>query len=510
MRIHTTYNPINQSQAENAREVLPDTAQGFDAALVSLDTPTGAIRAMVGGRGFVPGENEVNMALSPRQTGSSIKFFVLAAAMQAGAQADDIIDGQNLCTFAVPDAEPFVIKDAVSRPPDTLAQMTWRSINCAYVRLAQIVGLNRMVDTVYRMSESVYLYPGQPAGDRPAGAEGLQPFVSFSTGANEMSPMDMASGAQTIANGGLHHEPYYVEWVDTADGQRIYTHADAGTQVLDRPVALAATDTLKGVLVSGTGRNYPLEGGRPAAGKTGTQADNTNAWFVGFTPEITTAVWVGDPNGYTPMVNVPEFGGANASRVQGGRYPTQIWKTYMDEALRGLPFQDWELPPPPARPPARLFLPGNECLSRTVATGGEVVGTVPPPAAVPPAGPTGFRYAAPAQAPPSAPPAPRRPAPPRPRRPRRLRRRRRHRRASARRRRRRRRRSRHPDHGARRHPTRGRRRRHDRAARRPRPTGPDPVDAADATPSAPADPTADGSVMSWVPRAGPARTVAGC
>ena len=117
LRIHTTYNPINQSQAEQARNVLPDTAQGFDAALVSLDTPTGAIRAMVGGRGFVPGENEVNMALSPRQTGSSIKFFVLAAALQAGAQPDDIIDGQNVCTFAVPDAEPFVIKDAVSRAP---------------------------------------------------------------------------------------------------------------------------------------------------------------------------------------------------------------------------------------------------------------------------------------------------------------------------------------------------------------------------------------------------------
>ena len=115
LRIHTTYNPINQFQAEQARNVLPDTAQGFDAALVSLDTPTGAIRAMVGGRGFVPGENEVNMALSPRQTGSSIKFFVLAAALQAGAQADDIIDGQNVCTFAVPDRR--AVRDQGRRQP---------------------------------------------------------------------------------------------------------------------------------------------------------------------------------------------------------------------------------------------------------------------------------------------------------------------------------------------------------------------------------------------------------
>ena len=108
--------------------------------------------------------------------------------------------------------------------------MTWRSINCAYVRLAQIVGLNRVVDTTYRMSQSVYLYPGQPAEERRP----IEPFVSYSTGANEMARSTWPSGAQTIANGGLHHEPYYVEAIDAADGRRIYTHADAGTQVLDR------------------------------------------------------------------------------------------------------------------------------------------------------------------------------------------------------------------------------------------------------------------------------------
>ncbi|MET0579880.1 MAG: transglycosylase domain-containing protein, partial [Ilumatobacteraceae bacterium] len=350
LRIHTTFNPVYQLQAEQARNVLPDNAQGFDAAVVSLDTSTGAIRAMVGGRGFVPNEREVNMALQPRQTGSSIKLFVLAAALQAGAQADDIIDGANNCSFDVPDQPPFVIKDATSRAPDTVAAMTWYSINCAYVRLAQIVGLNRMVDTTYRMAQSVYLYPGQPASERRP----LEPFVSYSTGANEMAPIDMAAGAQTIANGGLHHEPYYVDAIDAADGRRIYTHSDAGTQVLDKAVALAATDALKGVLRVGTARANPLANGRPAAGKTGTQQDNTNAWFVGFTPQLTTAVWVGDPNGYTPMVGVPEFTGRNADRVQGSRYPTQIWKAYMDAALANEPMLDWDPPPVDARPPARL------------------------------------------------------------------------------------------------------------------------------------------------------------
>ena len=159
------------------------------------------------------------------------------------------------------------------------------------------------------MAQSAYLYPGQPAEERRP----IEPFASYATGANEMSPLDMASGAQTIANDGLHHEPYYVEYIDAADGRRIYTHAVAGTQVLDRGVALTAVDVLKGVLTAA-----PAAATRsttaPAAGKTGTQQDNTNAWFVGFTPELTTAVWVGDPNGYTPMENIPEFEGANRDR----------------------------------------------------------------------------------------------------------------------------------------------------------------------------------------------------
>ena len=93
LRIHTTLDPNLQAQAEVARDELPENAQGFDAAIVSLDSNSGAIRVMVGGQGFKPNERETNMALVPRQTGSSIKFFILAAAVQAGAQPGDVIDG---------------------------------------------------------------------------------------------------------------------------------------------------------------------------------------------------------------------------------------------------------------------------------------------------------------------------------------------------------------------------------------------------------------------------------
>lgn len=395
LEIHTSLDPTLQGLAETARNVLPDTPQGFDAAIVSLDANSGAIRVMVGGRGFVPGTREVNMALAPRQTGSSIKLFILGAALQAGAQADDIIDGRRPCVLPNPGdpSKPFEITDAVGRDPDTLRNMTVYSINCAYARLSQIVGLTRVVDMTYRMAASPYLYAGQPASEHPI----IEPFASFATGANEMSALDMAAGAQTLSNEGLHHEPYYVEYITDHDGAEVYRHDDPGTQVLDPGVALTAVDIMKGVLTEGTARRHPLVG-VPSAGKTGTQESNTNAWFVGYTTQLATAVWVGDPNGYTPMTNIPEFNEENRRRVQGGLYPADIWATYMQPASAQFPITDWAAPPAGARPPARLYLPGSECLRQIVSynPGAPIYGQVPAP-------PGGFQAPA---APPTTVPAP--------------------------------------------------------------------------------------------------------
>ena len=138
-------------------------------------------------------------------------------------------------------------------------------------------------------------------------------------------------------------------------------------QVLTRDNALRAVDVLKGVIKFGTARRTPLADDRPAAGKTGTQDDNTNAWFVGFTPQLTTAVWVGDPKGYTPMLNIPEFKADGVPRVQGATYPARIWKAYMDAAHDGLPVVDWDAPVPPTRNQMRLYLPGVDCIAEVVS-----------------------------------------------------------------------------------------------------------------------------------------------
>lgn len=375
--VTTTLDASAQAKAEKAsKEKLPANKTGVQTSMVSLDTTTGAVRAIVGGPGFVAGRTEVNLALRRRQTGSSIKMFVLTAALEAGAQASDLIDGTLPCTLPNPGKpeEPFKITQGVSHPVASLAEQTWLSINCAYARLAQIVGLNRLPGEVYKLASSPYLRPD---------IYKIQPYASFSTGANELSPMDMASGAQTIANGGVHHEPYFIEKIEGPSGV-LYQHQSTPAQVISKEVADAEVDILKQTLIKGTARRDPLAGNRPAAGKTGTQDENTNAWFVGFTKQLTTAVWVGDPKAYTPMVNIPEFKADGVDRVTGNSYPVKIWKAFMDAAHAGAPVLNWDAPPAPTRNPVRYYLPGVDCIASVVSgklsqkQTGTVVTVVPP------------------------------------------------------------------------------------------------------------------------------------
>ena len=137
------------------------------------------------------------------------------------------------------------------------------------------------------------------------------------------------------------------------DGTGSYKHYSAGRRCSTARSRSKTIDVLKNVLTNPTrtGRRFPLDG-RPAAGKTGTQDNNTNAWFVGFTPQLTTAVWVGNPNGYVPMVEYPRVQPVRRRRTRSraARIPEMLWKAYMDPAHAGPPVEDWSPPPAPARP----------------------------------------------------------------------------------------------------------------------------------------------------------------
>ena len=383
LKIYTTLNPALQVAAEQARLTqMPDTAGRFDSAIVSLDTKSGAVRAMVGGPGF--SQLEVNLTTAPRQTGSAVKFMILAAAIESGVQANDLIDGTAPCTLPNPPdpKDPFVITDAVSGGVGTIANHTARSINCTFGKLALGLGLDRTTGVMQRMGVKSKLLA----------------VPALATGGNEISPLDMASAFSSIANLGIHHEPYYIDRIEGPDGKVVYERVDDGRPVLDPNVAATTVDILKGPITTGTGRRATLADGRPAAGKTGTQDSNTNAWFVGGTPQYTTAVWMGNwRNNIDKMTGIREF--RAFPKVQGGTYPALIWKAYMDAAHAGLPVEDWPAPAQPPRPPARLYLPGTECGARFDGSGNPIplvrgsngVPAAPPTAATVPGGQIDFR-----------------------------------------------------------------------------------------------------------------------
>jgi penicillin-binding protein 1A len=189
----------------------------------------------------------------------------------------------------------------------------------------------------------------------------------------------MASGMQSIANEGVHHEPYFIERVDDSAGRRLYTHQSAGERVLDRSAALTTIDTMKATLTDGTARRELAEFAQriPAGGKTGTQQSNYTAWFVGASTYLSTAVMVRDPDRYTSMVNIPEFVEAGVPRVQGGTFPARIWGAYMQPAHSGITITDWTAPPPLAGPAERLYLPGTECASIVIGYETPVTTTLP-------------------------------------------------------------------------------------------------------------------------------------
>jgi 1A family penicillin-binding protein len=328
LRIETTYDPRLQQLAEDAvNRNIPDTRGRFVGALVSVE-PTGAVRAMVAGKGFE--QARYNLATgrggSGRQPGSSFKTFVLLAALENGYGPNDSIAG----------GEPCVVRGIKGQKPDPyepgnyegthggtgpVHQAIAKSLNCAAIRLGLSLDAdpNRSLAKVKEMANRLGLARVE---DAP---------ISISLGAEEATPLEMASAYGVLAADGVRHEPYFVERVLDRRGKVLFESGDDdGDRVLDANVARAATWTLRKVVDGGTGTRARLPG-RQVAGKTGTSQEWRDAWFVGYTPQLVTAVWMGNPNKQDSMRNV---GGI---RVTGGSYPARTWRAFMSGALEGLP-----------------------------------------------------------------------------------------------------------------------------------------------------------------------------
>ena len=343
LQIYTTFDPKMQTEAEQARDgQLKGVDLQFTAAMAVVEPKTGAVRALVGGPGFQ--RYKFDLATQGlRQPGSSFKPFVLTAALEAGVRPDDTIDGTSPCTFPVKGQKPYTVHGA-SGGVSTIALMLRSSINCAFVRLGLIVGVDKVLAVAKRLGVDT---------------SAMIPVPSASIGTFEVSPLQMASAFGVFANGGVRHSPYFIDRIVDRDGNEIYRRvADVGQQVVSPAIASTVVALMQGVVNGGTGARAKLAD-RPVAGKTGTSEDNADAWFVGYTPDLVAAVWMGAPAGRVPMVKVGPY-----SVVSGGTFPALIWHDFMTAVLAGTPVDDFG--PPQSlgitRGPRLLYLPGVQCV----------------------------------------------------------------------------------------------------------------------------------------------------
>jgi penicillin-binding protein 1A len=319
LRIYTTIDPVAQEAAHAAiGAVLGDATPS--AALAAVDPRTGHVVALVGGKDFYDPQDthaQFNLAVQGRrQAGSSFKPFALAAALEAGFSLDTVFAGGRSITVAT-DSGPWSVEnyDGATFPDLTLLEGTVFSVNIVYAQVARAVGAQHVVDVA------------EAAGI----TSDLQPYPSIVLGAQEVSPLDMASAYGTFAYEGVHVDPIFVTAIDTNEGINIWEPVPIVTQAMSRDVAQQVTAALTETVRRGTGQQAKI--GRPVAGKTGTSQEHRDAWFVGYTPELSAAVWVGYAEGQVPMEppNTP-------FTITGGTWPAQVWSRFASVALGGTPY----------------------------------------------------------------------------------------------------------------------------------------------------------------------------
>ncbi|MDQ3570967.1 MAG: PBP1A family penicillin-binding protein [Actinomycetota bacterium] len=329
LRIKTTLDLHKQALAEKAvARVLSQPARDPAAALVSLDPTNGYVRALVGGHDFFGGGPHSSFDLATqgrRPAGSAFKPFVLAAALEAGIPLSTTYDAPPRMVVPLP-GQPWEVDNYEGQGGGRLdlREATVNSVNTVYARLVLDVGPARAVATATRMGIT----------------SPLLAYPSAVLGTNDVSPLEMAAAYATLADEGMAKEPTFVTQVANKDGDVLYEHLPSRTRALGEATVAAEVDVLRQVMESGTGVDARM--GRPAAGKTGTGQQWRDAWFVGFTPELVTSVWVGFPDRQVSMVPP-----VTRIQVTGGSWPAQIWQLYMSAALAETPVTAFPVPQPP-------------------------------------------------------------------------------------------------------------------------------------------------------------------
>ncbi len=326
--VQTTIRKAAQDAAVEAVQDVTGATPGEDdlqGALVSVQPGTGEVRAYYGGAtgtGFDFARN----GGTGRQPGSTFKPYVLATALSQGMSLRTRLDGNDEKEFpGIP--RPIENFGGNSYGRVDLVEATRRSVNTAYYQLGLEVGPAAVAGTAHAAG----IPDDTPLANPDGTVEG-----GIALGSYEVQVMDQAVGYATFANKGVPVEPFMVREVRRGGEVLFRTEVEAGPAAFSEDVAADATYAMQQVVERGTGRAAQLDGGRDAAGKTGTSSDNKDAWFVGFTPQLSTAVWLGYADPRTITVDGVE--------VTGGGLSSRIWKSHMDQALSGQPEVD--LPEP--------------------------------------------------------------------------------------------------------------------------------------------------------------------
>jgi membrane peptidoglycan carboxypeptidase len=326
--VQTTLSQKAQTAARTAVEDLIPKPSGDNppvGALVAVQPGTGKVIAYYGGRdagGFDYANDGPGV-----QPGSSMKPYVLAAALEKGTALDSRLDGsdpQKICGTEISNDEgdpPFGFID--------LATALQYSVNTVYYRLACETGAQRVAD----LAHAAGIAEKQKLADDKSGKPTAQ--IALGSGGYEIHVLDQAVGYATFAAKGMRASAYFVETVKDDRGNEIYRAKRSTGKAFSEGVAADTTYAMQKVVQGGTGTRAQLRG-RPTAGKTGTTGNNANAWFAGFTPQLSAAVWVGRAHG-GPLKGVLGSSGG----VYGGTVPAKIFKAFMDAALEGQPVESF-------------------------------------------------------------------------------------------------------------------------------------------------------------------------
>ncbi|MDT5031750.1 MAG: hypothetical protein QOC94_1921, partial [Actinoplanes sp.] len=356
LQVTTTIDPKAQKAAEDAvTENLDGQEPDMRSAAVSIDPRTGGVKAYYGGSDA----NGFDFAQAGLPTGSSFKVFALVAALQQGIGLGYQIDSSPVTVNGI----KITNVEGEGCGTCNIAEALKQSLNTSYYRL--MLKLKNGPQDVADAAHAAGIAESFPGVDHTLSEDGKggPPNNGIVLGQYQTRVLDMASAYATLAASGVYHKPHFVQKVVNANGEVLFDASqqdNSGEQKIDKAVADNVTAAMQPI--AGYSRGHNLAGGRSSAAKTGTNQlgdtdANRDAWMVGYTPSLATAVWVGTTEGTKPLVT------ASGGPVYGSGIPSDIWKATMDGALKGTDNETFPKPteiggyagppvaPPPAPPP---------------------------------------------------------------------------------------------------------------------------------------------------------------